>query len=77
MDAEAPATSRSRRPLRAHALAAVVIVGALASGIAAMYVMVLAFYPACVGEASEAAQYSGRAVNEDWQCPFRDVRHSA
>ena len=29
------------------------------------------------GEASEAAQYSGRAVNEEWQCPFRDVRHSA
>jgi len=28
------------------------------------------------GEASEAAQYSGRAVGEDWQCPFRDVRHA-
>jgi len=24
------------------------------------------------GEASEAAQYSGRKVGEDWQCPFRD-----
>ncbi|MGV3554546.1 MAG: guanitoxin biosynthesis heme-dependent pre-guanitoxin N-hydroxylase GntA [Croceibacterium sp.] len=29
------------------------------------------------GEASEAAQYSGRAVSEGWQCPFRDVRHPA
>ena len=29
------------------------------------------------GEASEAAQYSGRAVSERWQCPFRDVRHPA
>jgi uncharacterized protein len=28
------------------------------------------------GEASEAAQYSGRMVPEDWQCPFRDVRHA-
>ena len=27
------------------------------------------------GEASEAAQYSGRLVSEDWECPFRDVRH--
>jgi len=27
------------------------------------------------GEASEAAQYSGRIVPEDWECPFRDVRH--
>jgi FPC/CPF motif-containing protein YcgG len=27
------------------------------------------------GEASEAAQYSGRVVSDDWQCPFRDVRH--
>lgn len=26
------------------------------------------------GEASEAAQYSGRAVGPDWQCPFRDPR---
>jgi len=23
------------------------------------------------GEASEARQYSGRAVNDDWVCPFR------
>ena len=23
------------------------------------------------GEASEARQYSGRAVDEDWRCPFR------
>ena len=29
------------------------------------------------GEASEAAQYSGRAVTGEWQCPFRDVRHTA
>lgn len=27
------------------------------------------------GEASEAAQYSGRAVTGEWQCPFRDARH--
>jgi FPC/CPF motif-containing protein YcgG len=26
------------------------------------------------GEASEARQYSGRVVPEDWQCPFRDKR---
>lgn len=26
------------------------------------------------GEASEAAQYSGRAVGEDWRCPFSDPR---
>jgi FPC/CPF motif-containing protein YcgG len=26
------------------------------------------------GEASEAAQYSGRAVPDGWTCPFRDVR---
>jgi FPC/CPF motif-containing protein YcgG len=26
------------------------------------------------GEASEARQYSGRAVGEDWKCPFRDPR---
>jgi FPC/CPF motif-containing protein YcgG len=26
------------------------------------------------GEASEAAQYSGRMVEEDWVCPFRDPR---
>ena len=26
------------------------------------------------GEASEARQYSGRMVGEDWQCPFRDKR---
>ncbi len=26
------------------------------------------------GEASEARQYSGRAVDEDWACPFRDPR---
>jgi hypothetical protein len=54
MDVDASGTTRSRRPLHAHALAAGAIVGALSSGIAAMYVMVLAFYPACVGEASEA-----------------------
>lgn len=29
------------------------------------------------GEASEARQYSGRAVNEDWQCPFIDPRYVA
>lgn len=28
------------------------------------------------GEASEAAQYSGRLVTDDWQCPFRDPRHA-
>ena len=28
------------------------------------------------GETSEARQYSGRKVNEDWQCPFRDKRAS-
>lgn len=26
------------------------------------------------GEASEARQYSGRVVGNDWQCPFRDRR---
>lgn len=26
------------------------------------------------GEASEARQYSGRMVGEDWRCPFRDPR---
>ena len=26
------------------------------------------------GEASEARQYSGRAVNPEWRCPFRDPR---
>lgn len=26
------------------------------------------------GEASEARQYSGRVVSEDWECPFRDKR---
>lgn len=26
------------------------------------------------GEASEARQYSGRAVGDDWQCPFSDPR---
>ncbi|WP_374410941.1 guanitoxin biosynthesis heme-dependent pre-guanitoxin N-hydroxylase GntA [Novosphingobium colocasiae] len=26
------------------------------------------------GERSEASQYSGRAVSEDWRCPFRDKR---
>jgi len=26
------------------------------------------------GEKSEARQYSGRAVGDDWQCPFRDPR---
>lgn len=29
------------------------------------------------GETSEAAQYSGRAVEPDWRCPFRDPRASA
>lgn len=28
------------------------------------------------GEASEARQYSGRAVGADWTCPFRDKRGS-
>lgn len=28
------------------------------------------------GETSEARQYSGRAVNDDWQCPFKDPRKS-
>lgn len=28
------------------------------------------------GEISEARQYSGRAVNDDWQCPFKDPRKS-
>jgi FPC/CPF motif-containing protein YcgG len=26
------------------------------------------------GEASEARQYSGRKVSENWTCPFRDPR---
>ncbi len=26
------------------------------------------------GDASEARQYSGRAVDETWACPFRDKR---
>ncbi len=26
------------------------------------------------GEASEARQYSGRMVDDDWECPFRDPR---
>ena len=26
------------------------------------------------GDVSEARQYSGRAVNDDWQCPFKDPR---
>lgn len=26
------------------------------------------------GDSSEAAQYSGRAVGPDWECPFRDPR---
>lgn len=26
------------------------------------------------GEASEAAQYSGRHVGDEWVCPFRDPR---
>jgi len=29
------------------------------------------------GEASEAAQYSGRKVDDDWRCPFRDPRNEA
>lgn len=29
------------------------------------------------GEASAAAQYSGRAVNDGWKCPFSDRRASA
>ncbi len=29
------------------------------------------------GEESEARQYSGRKVNEDWTCPFHDPRRSA
>jgi FPC/CPF motif-containing protein YcgG len=29
------------------------------------------------GETSEAGQYSGRAVDEDWQCPFHDPRAAA
>ena len=29
------------------------------------------------GEASAAAQYSGRAVNDGWRCPFADRRASA
>ena len=29
------------------------------------------------GDASEAAQYSGRAVGPEWRCPFRDPRVSA
>ena len=29
------------------------------------------------GEKSEARQYSGRAVNEDWKCPFSDPRSDA
>ncbi|MCR2834502.1 guanitoxin biosynthesis heme-dependent pre-guanitoxin N-hydroxylase GntA [Parerythrobacter lacustris] len=28
------------------------------------------------GEASEAGQYSGRVVTDEWQCPFRDVRRA-
>ncbi|WP_379923622.1 guanitoxin biosynthesis heme-dependent pre-guanitoxin N-hydroxylase GntA [Erythrobacter sp. R86502] len=28
------------------------------------------------GEISEARQYSGRAVNDDWRCPFQDPRTS-
>ena len=28
------------------------------------------------GQASEARQYSGRQVGEDWQCPFQDRRGS-
>jgi len=26
------------------------------------------------GESSEARQYSGRAVDKGWECPFRDPR---
>lgn len=29
------------------------------------------------GESSEAAQYSGRLVGEEWACPFRDKREDA
>ncbi len=29
------------------------------------------------GETSEARQYSGRAVADDWDCPFRDPRQAA
>ncbi|RVQ69367.1 YqcI/YcgG family protein [Croceicoccus ponticola] len=29
------------------------------------------------GDSSEAQQYSGRHVGEDWQCPFRDKRDMA
>jgi len=29
------------------------------------------------GEASEAAQYSGRLVDDDWKCPFHDPRAAA
>ena len=29
---------------------------------------------ATYGESSEARQYSGRQVAEDWQCPFQDRR---
>ena len=29
------------------------------------------------GEASEARQYSGRAVGEEWRCPFSDPRGDA
>ena len=29
------------------------------------------------GEASEAAQYSGRQVDESWTCPFSDKRNGA
>ncbi|MBU0557408.1 MAG: YqcI/YcgG family protein [Alphaproteobacteria bacterium] len=29
------------------------------------------------GEMSEAAQYSGRLVNDDWKCPFHDPRDVA
>jgi FPC/CPF motif-containing protein YcgG len=29
------------------------------------------------GESSEAVQYSGREVDEDWQCPFHDPRAAA
>lgn len=29
------------------------------------------------GEGSEARQYSGRAVGDDWACPFRDPRSGA
>jgi len=28
------------------------------------------------GEVSEARQYSGRLVADDWSCPFRDKRAS-